>query len=546
MESATPLTQLIGLLSTAVNSMGQHTAVDYTIALPAQIQTKQLNLAGDIINPATEEKQDDLIAKDFATETTLLTKALESGGNLDTIASETTSIDGKVSTEAKQDVIVAQQTDGSQRTVIQTLGEDVGVQNPFQIDGDSIYVKDLNLARCDNGNFDGEVTDYFDSLSSVQADATANNPKIIKLWFNRTLYSHSLGIGCDDLAKGFGNSVTIKLLGSGESVRFTKTFAAADPNSFLAEFGPKAFNGVILEFNTASEVCVSNLTIAKSIETNSTLHGLDPLGNIQEVAVTTDGNLAISDNSNGLAIAKGEVTGSSFIHKFGATGAFNNNDGFVTVWDGAEDGELYEKMVYTYSTTADIDTLSSDDAGNTQLTEVQGLDANYDIVVQEKQLNGITLVTLDTPFIRVFRVKNVGSVDYAGHVFVSVNGTLTAGTPIPANVRAVVHGENNQTEMAVYTIPNGKTGYMRDWYASTAGAKKGSSHVVKLLARPFGQVFQLKHKASIIEDGTSYIKHDYNEPEVFGEKTDIEIRMNTDQDGAEAAAGFDIVLDDME
>ena len=98
--------------------------------------------------------------------------------------------------------------------------------------------------------------------------------------------------------------------------------------------------------------------------------------------------------------------------------------------------------------------------------------------------------------------------------------------------------------MAVYTIPSGKTGYMRDWYASTAGAKKGSSHVVKLIARPFGQVFQLKHKASIVEDGTSYIKHNYQEPEVFTEKTDIEIRVNTDQDDASVAAGFDIVLKD--
>ena len=153
-------------------------------------------------------------------------------------------------------------------------------------------------------------------------------------------------------------------------------------------------------------------------------------------------------------------------------------------------------------------------------------------------------VTLDTPLIRVFRIKNINSVDYAGHVFVSVAGTLTAGTPTPANLRAAVHGENNQTEMAVFTIPGGKTGYMRDWYASTAGVKKGSSHVVKLLARPFGEVFQLKHKAAIIEDGTSYIKRDYQEPEVFAEKTDIEIRMNTDQDAANVAAGFGIVLVD--
>ncbi len=85
---------------------------------------------------------------------------------------------------------------------------------------------------------------------------------------------------------------------------------------------------------------------------------------------------------------------------------------------------------------------------------------------------------------------------------------------------------------------------MRDWYASTSGAKKDSSHVVRVIARPYSQVFQLKHKAAIVESGTSYIKHDYKEPEVFTEKTDIEIQMDTDQDAASVAAGFDIVLVD--
>lgn len=260
------------------------------------------------------------------------------------------------------------------------------------------------------------------------------------------------------------------------------------------------------------------------------------------VKVSPDGNLTISDNSNGLAIAEGDVTGKTVIHKFGNALNFNINDGFVTIWGGAEDGEPYEKMVYTYSTTADIDSLSSDDIGNTQLTEIQGLDANYDLVVQTATLNGQTKVTLATRLIRVFRVKNISSVDYAGHVFVSVGGTLTTGVPAPEDVRAVVHGDNNQTGMAVFTIPSGHTGYMRGWYASTAGAKKDSSHIIRLISRPFEQVFLLKHKTSIVESGTSSIQHKYEDPSVFTEKTDIEMRMNTDQDGVSVSAGFDIVI----
>jgi len=264
----------------------------------------------------------------------------------------------------------------------------------------------------------------------------------------------------------------------------------------------------------------------------------------QNVQTTRDWNLTISDNSSWLSIAQANVTWVSFIHKFWAWLDFDVADWYVTVWDWAEDWEPYEKMVYTYSTTADIDTLSSDTAGNSQLTEIQWLDADYNLVIQNATLNWQNAVTLTTPLIRVFRVKNIDSTDYAWHVFVSVSWTLSWWVPTSANLRAVVHWENNQTEMAVFTIPAWKTWYMRDWYASTAWARRDSAHTVRVIARPFWQVFQLKHTSNIDVNWTGYIKHNYTEPEVFSEKTDIEIRMNTNQNIAWVSAWFDIVLID--
>ncbi len=268
-------------------------------------------------------------------------------------------------------------------------------------------------------------------------------------------------------------------------------------------------------------------------------------GTFVNVLTTVDGNLTIADKSSGLAIAEGDVTGKSFIHKFGAAPDFDKGDGFVTVWDGAEEGTGWENMNIIYSTSAAIDSVSSTDNGDTQDVEVQGLDTNWDLIIQTVTLTGQTRKALTTSLIRVFRIKNVGSTDFAGHVVVYENDTTSGGLPDdPTLIRAVVHADNNQTEMAVFTIPNGKTGYMRSWYASTAGAKKDSSHVIKLFARPFGQVFQLKHKSSIIESGTSYVQHEYIEPEKFAAKTDIEMQADTDQDAAAVSGGFDIVLVD--
>jgi hypothetical protein len=261
------------------------------------------------------------------------------------------------------------------------------------------------------------------------------------------------------------------------------------------------------------------------------------------ISATDSGNLRIGNAEDGLAIAKGDVTNTNFIHKFGSAPDFDVADGFVTVWDGAEDDTTWELMNYVYSATANIDRISSSDNGDTEDIEIQGLDTNYDLVTQTITLTGQTPASLTTSLIRVFRLKNVGSTNLVGHVFCFVNVATTGGVPnTVANIRAVVQPDNNQTEMAVYTIPAGYTGYMRDWYASTAGAKRDSTHTIKMLARPFGQVFQLKHKSNIDVTGTSYIQHKYTEPEVFTEKTDIEMQMDTDQDIAGVAAGFDIVL----
>lgn len=272
-------------------------------------------------------------------------------------------------------------------------------------------------------------------------------------------------------------------------------------------------------------------------------------------AATNNGNFKVSleeyDGSLNpdpiLRIANGEQTGASKINKFGAAPDFDTGDGEVTVWDGAEDATAWELMNYVYSTTADIDSISSDNAGDTQDIEIQGLDTNGALTTQTITLQGQTRVPLTTNLKRVFRAKNVGSTDLAGHVFVYVNGTLTGGIPnTNADIRAIIHPENNQTEMAIYTVPAGKKAYICGFYGSTAGAVKSSNYILRLKARPDGQVFQLKHKLVVTE--TSPYMHKYcmyNGPFTAG--TDIEMTVQTTATGVTAAnfiAGMDIVLVD--
>jgi len=280
----------------------------------------------------------------------------------------------------------------------------------------------------------------------------------------------------------------------------------------------------------------------------SVITGKDPNDVFRNINSTVDGDLSISNNSSGLAIAKGDVTGYSSIQKFANAPDFDESDGEVTIWDGAEDGTAWELMSYVYSTTADIDSISSSDAGDTQEITVIGLDTNYNKVTQSVTLNGQTRVALSTSLIRVYRAYNNSSVDLTGHVIVYVNTALTAGVPTDkTKIRAIIDPVNQQTEMAVYTVPAGKTGYLVRGYASTAGASKSSEYIIKFLAREFGKVFRLQNINSISDTGNSIIVLDYFVPLKIEEKTDLEVRVSATAVGATKASissGFDIILVD--
>ena len=251
---------------------------------------------------------------------------------------------------------------------------------------------------------------------------------------------------------------------------------------------------------------------------------------------------------DGLQISAGNISGMSVIHKFGHAPDFDTGDGEVTIWDGAEDDAAWENMVYDYSTTADIDSISSSKTADTVAIEVHGLDTNYNVVTTSATLNGVTRVALSTAYIRVYRAKNIGSANLSGHVAVYPNTALTAGIPTDKSaIRILIHPENNQTEMAIYTVPNGKSGYLDSFYASVGGANKSSNYIIKLFVRPFGGVFQLKHRTVVSDDGSSRFQYNFSSPEKILQKSDVHMTVETTAVGVTAtsvAGGFDIILVD--
>ncbi len=215
---------------------------------------------------------------------------------------------------------------------------------------------------------------------------------------------------------------------------------------------------------------------------------------------------------------------------------FGHSDGIgaaeETVWDG---GTTYTFL--TAATTLSLSSTSTKDTGaGAGARTVQVYGHTSDNVEQDEilTLNGVTPVYTATKYLRVHRmiVRSAGTgTANDGTVWA---GTGTVGTSgVPANKFAAALAGNNQTLMALWTVPAGKTGYMEDFYAATYSNK---ATLVRLRVRPPGEVFQTK-KMILIDNNVEQIKL-HEKP--VSEKSDIKITAMAAGGGGDVSAGFNL------
>jgi hypothetical protein len=426
-------------------------------------------------------------------------------------------------------------------------GPRYGPQSPLSADGDSVYEKDLKSQLSDVGTFDGADLDtLFNNLDDSIVDSDATNPKWFKFFLERPITAGSVGIIAHE---GNFSNVKIEFLDRQGTALAENDDSTSDTKHTAYKYSIVATNVccIKISFHTADTVTVSFLRIQKDTTTASRLKAIRPDGKEAEIAASIDGLLKIMDGASPIEIARGNVTGYDVVHKFGRGADIDSADGMVDLWDGAHYNASLKS--YSYSTSADITHLSSDDNGDTQLLEVQGLTGLGDLVIQTKALTGQTKAALDTPLQRVFRVKNLGSTDNAGHVFCFVDDTTTGGVPDTiVNVRALIDQGNNQTLMAMYTIPttiNGLTvesAYIVEWHGSLSSPKASSFMDIEMRRRESGGVFQLKHTSTLSSAGTSHVQHPFVIPQAVAPAADIIMRGSSSVNDNAVSAGFDMII----
>lgn len=233
-------------------------------------------------------------------------------------------------------------------------------------------------------------------------------------------------------------------------------------------------------------------------------------------------------------LARGGIIAHKSLFKFGFNSDINGTE--ETIWSRGG--------LYVYPTVAEVNTISSTSADDTaegtgaRTVSVFGLDASYNEISETISLNGQTPVNTVNSYLRINRmfVATAGSGGTAAGTIAAGTGTVTAG--VPAVCYAEISNSDNQTLMAVWTVPAGYTAYIYKGTISN-GTATGSQFVTgRLCFKPLGGVMRTAAKITL---HNQFVDFDFGIPVVLPEKTDIEARAFSSGNNNAVSATFTIM-----
>lgn len=223
-----------------------------------------------------------------------------------------------------------------------------------------------------------------------------------------------------------------------------------------------------------------------------------------------------------IQVSRGLVDGHKRLFKFGHNPEIQ--DISETIWDA---GGVY---VYPSSAVAMTVTSGAGATDNGVAITVQGLDSNYNEVSEEVTLASTGTATTTQTFLRVYRA------------FVSGSQAITANTTIAngGTTYAQINNGENQTLMALWTVPAGYTAYLLDTKITAFTEQNNKVATINVNARRENGVFRTADKFDVF---AAAITQNYKCPIPFPEKTDIEVRAVATSSNADlrVAAGLDII-----
>ena len=236
-------------------------------------------------------------------------------------------------------------------------------------------------------------------------------------------------------------------------------------------------------------------------------------------------------------IARGLIRGTTVIHKFGRNPSVGGAP--ETIWE--------QGGIYTYLTVASTVYVSGADAQDSaagtgaRTVTVLGLDASYNEIEETLTVDGAVSTK---SFLRVYRafVASSGSLQTnKGAVLVSTGAS--GGGTVLADIGVIGTGTTfglGQTQLALYTIPAGKTGYLCNWNVGIGAYNDTATATLYTREAGNGLIFRTR---DVMDVPGGLHQRTYTVPFALPEKTDIEIRAIATT-GTTVSSAFDIILYD--
>ena len=250
-----------------------------------------------------------------------------------------------------------------------------------------------------------------------------------------------------------------------------------------------------------------------------------------------DGNIINSfAAASNIVISAGDLTGYSAINKFGRNPNIGGAPETIWMYGGRYVYLTSPSTVYAHS----ADTADSVSGTGARTVTIQGLDGNYESI--EETVTVRSGVATTAQFLRVFRAFVVTSGSTGtneGNIIIST-GAAGTGTVL-ADIGTIGTGTTyglGQTQLALYTIPADKTGYLTAWNIGVGSYN--DSVTVSLLSREFNSAFRTRDIMDV--PGGSHVRN-YSVPIKLPEKTDVEI-IGIATTGTNISSSFDIILVD--
>jgi hypothetical protein len=244
----------------------------------------------------------------------------------------------------------------------------------------------------------------------------------------------------------------------------------------------------------------------------------------------------------GLEVAKGNVPGHSLVHKFGANESVPNGSWAVISY-GATEGPVHPSTASTVRVKDGGNAADTSTGTGAQTVFVNGISTNGTEITEEITLLG-TGVSTDTTnkFWRVHRA-------YVGDCG-TYNGTNVGDITIENSTAGVDYltlaSSQGQSLVGQYTIPAGKTGYLRSVELSVDASKPADFRLMKRdnfddVTTPFSP-YRVQQYWDGITDTVSF--SDAAGPVSFNEKTDVWVEARGGGAGTEASVEFELILVD--